>query len=376
MNKRSKLVLFMPLVIAIGVMSLPDSFNQQIKNSLAQKALCISRAIKSSPKCKPALQEPVEAWIKQKTLQATQTSMRTSMLSPFTVVNAKSDYSESAPYVIAQVLFRNPSRWNSSLWINKGYQDNPLIRKNSPVLSGDSVIGVIDYVGKKSSCVRLITDSGLSPSVRVIRNLQENKLLTCSLKIVQEWANEETQAFKSEDEKKAFLWILQNLHQNLTQSSAKTGEPEFLAKGILQGSGEPLWKADNALLKGTGFNYDFKDQHGPARDLRTGEIIDPTEEYAGSNYSHKAPKTPIVQIEDLLVTSGMDGIFPEGLKVATVHSIMPLTEGAFTYELYAKPTATDIMNLEYVTILPPQDFDLASLPKQVDFILDQLKAEN
>lgn len=357
MNKRVLPAIVLPLLVAIGLMSLPIRYSQEIQSSLAQKALLISRAISKTSNCKAALQEPVQKWLNYKSAAYMQVEQTACTLMPFSI------NTDALPtqYTVAQVLFRNPSRWNSSLWIGKGSADSPLIKKNSPVLCGDSVVGVIEYVGKRASCVRLITDSALSPAVRVARKAND-RALAQGLQIVQEAADDDKLPFKSQDEKKAFLWMI---HHILQEQKAEQ-EAEFLAKGILQGSGEPLWKAENALLKGTGFNYDFKDQHGPSRDLRTGEPVDPHHEYVP-----KAP-TPIVQVGDLLVTSGMDGIFPEGLKVAKVHSIMPLTEGAFTYELYATPTATDILNLDFVTILPPQDFDPSALPTQIDLILDQL----
>lgn len=357
MNKRVIPALVLPLIVAMGLVSLPTRYNQELRNSLAQKALIISRAITKTHKSKPALQEPVQKWLARRTCAHMQVEQAASNFAPFSICHDAS----TNEYTIAHVLFRSPSRWNSSLWINKGSHDSPLIKKNSPVLSGDSLVGVIDYVGTKSSLVRLITDSALSPAVRVARG-GHDRALNNALNIVQEAADDGKLPFKNEDEKKAFLWMIHRVQQERKALQ----DPEFLAKGILQGSGEPLWKAEHALLRGTGFNYDFKDQHGPARDLRTGEPIDPQHEYIPKN------TTPIVQVGDLLVTSGMDGTFPEGLKVARVHSIMPLTEGAFTYELYAIPAAADILNLDFVTILPPQDFDPAAVPKQLDLILDQL----
>lgn len=359
MNKRIIPAIVLPLVVAMGLVSLNTRYNQEIRNFLAQKALWISRAISKTPKSQPALQQPIQKWLAQSRTAHMQVEQAAQALAPFSIcADATTD-----EYTVAHVLFRNPSRWNSSLWINKGSLDNPLIKKNSPVLSGDSLVGVIDYVGKKASLVRLITDSAISPSVRVARNCQDRALHN-ALSIVQEAADDDKLPFASDDEKKAFLWMIHHIQQQQQQKNIK--DPEFLAKGILHGSGDPLWKADSALLRGTGFNYDFKDQHGPARDLRTGEPIDPQHEYI------PRAATSIVQVGDLLVTSGMDGIFPEGLKVAKVHSIMPLTEGAFTYELYAVPTASDILDLNFVTILPPQDFDPTALPKQLDLILDQL----
>ena len=70
--------------------------------------------------------------------------------------------------------FRSSAAWDHFLWINIGETTNErlgkkAIMKNSPVVVGKSVVGVIDYVGRRQSRVRLITDSGLPLSVRVNR---------------------------------------------------------------------------------------------------------------------------------------------------------------------------------------------------------------
>ena len=80
----------------------------------------------------------------------------------------------------AKVIFRDPALWSNCLWIDLGEQNNETLEKvivalNSPVVIGDSLIGIIDYVGKKKSRVRLITDPGLVPSVRAIRGNSQNQ---------------------------------------------------------------------------------------------------------------------------------------------------------------------------------------------------------
>lgn len=194
----------------------------------------------------------------------------------------------------AQVIFRSPSSWNSSLWINVGAHTNhelgrEVIAKNSPVVLGIAVVGVIDYVGNNQSRVRLISDSGLNPSVRAIR-----------------------------------------VHE---------GKTWYLAKGELRGSIKPLWRKQSQLLKGVGFNYDFPDEEGPARDLRTGEAIG-------------TPKISIIQPGDLLVTTGMDGVFPPGLEVAEVTHIDLLKEGDYYYELEATPSVKQLDDLSIVYVIP------------------------
>jgi cell shape-determining protein MreC len=103
----------------------------------------------------------------------------------------------------------------------------------------------------------------------------------------------------------------------------------------------PLWKRRGQVLKGMGFNLDFADDYSEAKDLRTGDII---------NYY------------DLLVTSGLDGLFPEGLFVGVVTHIDLLEEGDYCYTLEAKPSVGNLDELVYVEVLPPLGFDPSDLP--------------
>src|SRR5687767_2149969 len=59
----------------------------------------------------------------------------------------------------ATVIYRDPTSWSSALWINVGEEDNriygtTLITRNSPVVEGNCLVGVVDYVGKRQSRVR------------------------------------------------------------------------------------------------------------------------------------------------------------------------------------------------------------------------------
>jgi rod shape-determining protein MreC len=180
--------------------------------------------------------------------------------------------------VPARVIMRSPTSWSSTIWISLKSDTDRVIQKNSPVLAGTSLVGVVEEVGAHSARVRLITDTHLIPSVRAKR------------------------------------------------------KSSLLAKGELYGASEPLWRAPGGLLTGVGFNYDFPDDEGPARDLRTGAII---------------------AVDDLLVTTGMDGVFPPDLEVARVVHVSPLSEGSTTYDITAKPTAENLLNLELVFVIQP-----------------------
>jgi cell shape-determining protein MreC len=197
----------------------------------------------------------------------------------------------------SQVILRSSGTWESSLWINQGLEANErykreVIGKNSPVIVGDSIIGVIDYVGQKRSRVKLIGDPELAPSVRALREIDGNRI--------------------------------------------------FLAKGELQGIAKLSKRREIPILVGTGFNYDFPDEEGPARDLRTGEP-----------YGQSGESLPIIEVGDHLITTGMDGVFPKGFSVGKVTKITPLKEGDFYFEIEAEATAKNLNSLSLVFVLPP-----------------------
>ncbi len=244
----------------------------------------------------------------------------------------------------AKVIFRDPHFWSSYVWINVGSSDNrslgvEVIAKNSAIVVGNKLIGVIEEIEERRSKVRLLTDIQLVPAVRAIRGEQSTHLffeLTDRLLSVLKAKrglfaspSEELQAIEALERVKATTLLAWGDH--------------YLAKGELSGSSSPLWRSRKTLLKGAGFNYDFSDEEGPARDLRSGEAI-------GS-----PDRSPISLLNpgDLLVTSGLDGVFPSGLEVAIVTKVQILREGAASYELEAIPAITNINDLVDVWVLPP-----------------------
>lgn len=249
----------------------------------------------------------------------------------------------------ARVIYRDPASWSSSCWINVGESSNrqlgkKVIAKNSPVVVGRSVVGVVDYVGTNQSRVRLITDVSLKPSVRAVRGLSQNVALLEHLQVALRHFNSRSDLPLSTQEKGQLIRDLEKLKEGLSQ---EVGE-WHLAKGVLQGAKAPLWRSLHQTLRGVGFNYDFSDREGPARELLTGKPVQ-----NGSTI----PTMPILKESDLLVTTGMDGIFPPGLRVAEVTKVFPLREGAYSYEIEAVPLVSNLDSLQTVFILPPLGFD-------------------
>lgn len=247
--------------------------------------------------------------------------------------------------VPAKVVFREPVSWSSSLWIDVGEKDNEklcrqIVTVDSPVVLGNKLVGIIEYVGEKRSRVRLLTDSGFIPSVRAVRGKRQDDELRKYIRNVTDRIQVRKDLFSCEEERKALIGLLNQLKQRLSQ----TEEDWYLAKGELMGSGSSLWRSRNVILKGRGFNYDYEDAEGPARDLRK-----------GTPRSGDLPALPLLKVGDLLVTSGMDGFFPAGLEVAIITKAYDLKPGAYAYDLEAKPVVENFSDLHSVFVLPPLD---------------------
>lgn len=229
-----------------------------------------------------------------------------------------------------RIIYRDPGSWNSSCWIDVGEENNlslgkQIIAKNSPVVSGSSLVGVVEYVGKKQSRVRFITDASLKTAVRAVRgSALDRQIASLSHTLIEQ--------LKKHPEMKTELMTA------ITEAQSRlpiSWQDVYLAKGELSGSNSTYFRSLRSSLKGVGFNCDFKDSEGPARDLRS-EIL------------HEG---------DLLVTSGLDGVFPPGLKVAIVTKVELLRPGAYAYELDASSTAGDLADLTSIYVLPPVSVD-------------------
>ncbi|MCH9627729.1 MAG: hypothetical protein S4CHLAM2_13710 [Chlamydiales bacterium] len=241
----------------------------------------------------------------------------------------------------ARVIYRDPGSWSSSVWINVGALTDACIQKNSPVIVDHSLVGVIDYVGKKQSRVRLITDVGLKPAVRAVRGSMQNRVLVDYISPVLRHLSARDDLPLSKEEQGALRRTLSVFKERLSNE----GESWYLAKGILQGAGTPLWRSSNHTLRGIGFNYDFPDELGPTQEL--------------------VESQPLIQKNDVLVTTGMDGVFPPGLSVAEVTKVFPLREGGYTYEIEAIPVVENLDSIQTLFVIPPVGYDGEDQPNQV-----------
>ncbi len=247
--------------------------------------------------------------------------------------------------ISARVVLRSATSWNSFLWLDVGEADNQelgrkVIAKNSPVLVGSSLVGVVDVVNLHQTRVRLITDPGFNPSVRAVRGDAQRQELLEHLDIVAAGLAHDEGLFYSSEERGDSLNLMLDLRERLKSDPTSW----HLAKGELNGSSLPLWRRRGNIIRGVGFNYDFADDEGPSRDLITGRVI-------GCDKEEK--DVVILQVDDLLITTGLDGILIPGLHVARVTKVYPLAEGDYFYEVEAQPTVGNLDAISLVSVLPP-----------------------
>ena len=249
--------------------------------------------------------------------------------------------------VPAKIVFRDPTAWNSQLWINIGEELNEtlghkVIGLNSPVVVGDAVVGVVEYVGQKFSRLRLITDANLSLSARAIRGSDADRALAVQCKTLKETL-ETREGLIDQGDKELFFTLLQELQAKLQEKKADY----YLAKGEVHGAVTPHFRSSSRSLVGVGFNYDFADNEGPSRELKTGKTLD-----GSLNFLNQ----PLLKKGDLLITTGFDGVFPAGLKVGTITEVGDLSDASYSYEIKASPAVSDLVDLSVVFVMPSLDF--------------------
>ncbi|MCP5505561.1 MAG: hypothetical protein H7A38_01595 [Chlamydiales bacterium] len=238
----------------------------------------------------------------------------------------------------AEVIRRDIGEWNSTIWINVGSAENEQLKQTivsvgSPVLKGPYLIGMVELVGKNKSRVRLLTDGSLIPSVRVARGGTSDREFSSLVRQVYNHA-----MVRGEGDE-----VLSKLNHLLQELNGEK-EERYFAKGELTGSAFPFCRGCSETLRGIGFNYDFGDEESAPLELRSGKEI---EKLGDQTYN------PLIQVGDLLVTTGMDGMFPRDLPIAHVTFVEPLKEGSPSYEIEAKLCAGSLENLLGVSILPP-----------------------
>lgn len=237
-------------------------------------------------------------------------------------------------YAIGTIIFKEPFSSSSFAWLNVGelYNQkigNNLIQKNSPVVVGDILVGIVEEVFLRHSKIRMVTDPNLVVAVRAIRGKSQSREinrkaydLLDTLELSQDFNWDQKETLKS---------LLAELHTNLE----KEGQDRFYAKGEVYGAEfSPFYSYDHTLI-GDGFQMQV--QSKSSKFLQTPDGF----------------KEVVIKRGDLLETTGLDGIFPKGLKVAIVTEIAPSKLGRLAYKIKAKSLIEKLQDIQYVQILPP-----------------------
>lgn len=238
--------------------------------------------------------------------------------------------------VRANVVFRDQRPLSTGLWIDRGQKDNErlgadIICKNSAVIKGDCIIGLVEEVLETKSYVRLITDPNVVVSVRSQRGSMQKLTLLQSIESLRDALKQLPHLNEFSKSHPSVKKELDDL-QIAIQESRLEG---MYAKGEISGSKGSSFRTMDQTLTGTGFNMEFSDAEGLGVNL------------------HDKEKLTLLQMGDTLVTTGLDGIFPANLRVGTVTKIEPLKEGAYYYNLDAKPLVNLTYDLAHLEVLPP-----------------------
>jgi rod shape-determining protein MreC len=318
---------------------LPEETNQTIQKVAAGVVTSTLRS-PSSPSLSDDSANAMTAWAQERDMEYQEALLEATSLD------------DKYPFYVANVIYQASTPWSTTVWIDVGTQTEHtpfVIEKNCPVVSRDTLVGVVDYVGAKSSRVRLICDPLVRPAVRVVRGGAHSRQLMAAAQQIRGAVTTQPTLLPKPELASTLTKLLECLVQSLPADSEMR-----LAKGELQGAEYP---SSPTLLSGVGFNYDFEDEEGPPRDLRNGQR------------TIQDQKILLIKPGDELETSGLDGIFPRGLRVATVATVFPLEEGAISYRILAKIESSEFPNFDHLTVLPTQPQDPLHPPTQTDLIV-------
>jgi rod shape-determining protein MreC len=218
-----------------------------------------------------------------------------------------------------RVLAREPGAWERFLWVDAGREthgEGSPLQKHSPVVCGDAVVGLIEYVGRRQSLVRLISDPQCCPAVQLSEE-GPSGLLHAVRRLDLLLGASET--------------VEHQLKRSLQQLLSQIPIPDHSGgswKGILKGASSD--RRVGQILKGDFFAAEW--EHRQER-------------------SAKAPKAG-----HLLVTSGLDGLFPAGLRVGYLEAIQPPNGSQLMRGFTALPAVESLEDLQWLTILSPRGF--------------------
>lgn len=185
------------------------------------------------------------------------------------------------------VSLRDPGDWAGFVWVELPNRQSPETWLESPAIVGDCAVGLVDFCRGERCRIRLLSDAQLSLSVTIPASQLEGDL------------------------------------------ACVPGECPPLV-GQVRGFGGALCNSSGSLLAGEGYIP------GPPKSEQWRQpLIEGKRQFA---------------VGDLLVTSGLDGIFPSGLRVGSVESV-ETARPAQTRYLFSLKSAIDLHRVSQITLL-------------------------
>ena len=259
----------LPLWVSTAILlGLPEETNQTIQKTAAGVVTSALHTPSSAASAEEG-SSAMNAWAQEQDMEYQEALLDAACLD------------DKYPFYVANVIYQANTPWSTTVWIDVGSQTEHTpfaIEKNCPVVSKDSLVGIVDYVGAKSSRVRLICDPSVKPAVRVVRGGAHSRQLMAAAQQIRGAVTAQPTLLPKPELASTLAKLLDCLVQSLPADSEMR-----LAKGELQGAEYP---SSPTLLRGVGFNYDFGDEEGPPRDLRNGQKSIQDQKLLGCAFFH------------------------------------------------------------------------------------------
>lgn len=227
----------------------------------------------------------------------------------------------------APIIRKSLTEYAAFIFIGKGRFDDPhsnTLKVDSPVVYGNTLIGVVEEIEDRISKVRLLTDARMVVPSRAIRGGRSLSHVQAKARGLYSLLDEDSP-----------------LGEEILAFLRRDGCDETVhAKGCIQGGGLPFLGRRVPYLQATNFSGFYRDEDSSSRDIY------------GKEYTlKKTPSLAILAKGDIIVTTGEEGVFPPGLAIGIVSSC-PTTKDGVTLDAHVAPLIS-LQEISGVTIISP-----------------------
>jgi rod shape-determining protein MreC len=172
-------VLLVLIVVTVALFCLPDQFTQTLRKDALGFIGPVLRAserpvnLVSSMNSKLKTLDQAQAEVEKLSQQVAELTVQNQILVDKTTENARLKemlgFRDASPYRLraCRVLSRSPSSWWDTVQVNVGWQDDPDLAKDQPVVSPRGVVGKTGEVSRETTDVILMVNQNCSISATV-----------------------------------------------------------------------------------------------------------------------------------------------------------------------------------------------------------------